>query len=188
MFLDKPARDTQLIGGTKLPERLNVWHRLQPEFGNKRWNIFSRANILTSALMAGPNIPIVYRQRLPAIETAPARKRRCRCIRPVRVKFFNNLRQKIMIDFFAVKFPAFAHLAGCVHPVDLVIAAPEHDARMIAKTFYDILCLFFYFRQKPGLIRIIRTGKHKILPDHYAEPVTKFVKFFRFVISPAPDS
>ncbi len=77
-----------------------------------------------------------------------------------------------------------------VHPggFDLVVAGPQHDARMISEPLHIVDRLGANVIQKFLRRRIHAASEHEILPHEDSHFVAQLVKQVRFVNAAAPDA
>src|SRR5438067_10549604 len=72
--------------------------------------------------------------------------------------------------------------------LDLVVAAPDDDARMVAQPTDVIRRLLPHVSQERLVARIHAARKHELLPDEYAHLIAEIVEIIGLINPAAPDA
>ena len=143
-------------------------------------------------LIAVPDAPIVGISHvlLVGVLKIPAARRRTRPVEGARILLRDQLREDVLIHFDIVVALLLARMPGVVLRLrlQLIVAAPEPDARMVAQPPHIVPDL----RRDVLLKRVVQlircTGEQHILPDKQSCPVALIVKIIIEKISAAPDA
>ena len=142
-------------------------------------------------LQAVPDLPQVRVARIIAVDPLHIARaaRGSRDKRRLIIQLFHKIGQYLIEKFlrplvqFDIGLPAHGHI------LNLIVAAPEGQARMMAQPPHVAGDLLLHALKECILIkRIWRAGKHEILPDEDAVFVTDVIKGIRFIIAAAPDA
>ena len=71
---------------------------------------------------------------------------------------------------------------------DLVVAGPQHNARVITQSLHVVDCFRAYVVEKLLRGRIHAAREHVILPDEDSHLVTQLIKVVSFVNAAAPNA